>query len=210
MLISEEIFTYLHTIKPANHIILFYDTLESKRKILTSFLADGAEKGRGLIYICADETPDQVRSGLRANDFDVDSAEGTGSLLIRNYDQWYIDQGKAEPFKIINRWKKAYQGFHEREMGMRVMGEVSCFFEQGLVRELLRYEYALHRILDIPMEAICAYNVQTIVNTGYTEMIMPLVRAHGGAIFTSQSGSMIMEPENVEDDDIEKLLDIKI
>jgi hypothetical protein len=210
MLISEELSTYIRAIKPANHIILFYDTLESKRKILASFLADGTEKGRGMICVCADETPDQVRNGLRANGFDVDSAEETGNLLIRSYDGWYIDQGKAEPFKIINRWKEAYQDFHERGMGMRITGEVSCFFEQGLVRELLRYEYALHRILDIPMEAICAYNVQTIVNTGYTEMIMPLVRAHGGAIFTSQSGSMILEPENVEDDDVEKLLDIKI
>lgn len=210
MLISEELSTYIRAIKPANHIILFYDTFESKMKILANFLADGREKGRGMIYICADETPDQVRNGLRVNGFDVDSAEEAGNMLLRSYDGWYIDEGKAEPFKIINRWKEAYRRFNERGMGMRITGEVSCFFEQGLVRELLRYEYALHRILDIPMEAICSYNVQTIVNTGYTEMIMPLIRAHGGAVFTSQSGSMILEPENVEDDDVEKLLEIKI
>ena len=210
MLINEELSTYIRAIKPTNHIILFYDTIESKMKILTRFLAEGNAKGRGMIYVCADEPPFQVRKGLRANGFDVDSADEAGNFQLISYERWYIDEGKAEPFKIINRWKEAYRGFNERDMGMRVTGEVSCFFKQGLVRELLRYEYALHRILDIPMEALCAYNVQTIVNTGYTELIMPLVRAHGGAIFASQSGSMILEPENVEDEDVEKLLDIKI
>jgi len=52
--------------------------------------------------------------------------------------------------------------------------------------------------------------VNTIVETGYSEVIMPLVRAHGWAIFTGPGGSMMYEPENVEDYDIEKLLRIKI
>jgi len=210
MLLNEQLSTYIRTIEPANHIIFFYDTIESKMSFLTKFLADGLMKERGLIYVCSDESPNEVRKGLRANGLDVDTAEEAGQLLVKSYEGWYIEEGKAEPFKILNRWKEAQRRFNERGMGMRVTGEVSCFFEHGLVRELLRYEYALHRILDTPMEAICAYNVQTIVNTGYTEMIMPLVRAHGGAVFASQSGIMIMQPENVEDDEVEKLLDIKI
>jgi len=39
---------------------------------------------------------------------------------------------------------------------------------------------------------------------------MPLVRAHGWAIFTDKDKSMVYEPENVEDYDIEKLLHIKL
>ncbi len=60
------------------------------------------------------------------------------------------------------------------------------------------------------MEAVCAYNVNTIVDTGYSEVIMPLVRAHGKAVFTGPSGSIIYEPEKVEEKDIEKLLKIRI
>ena len=97
-----------------------------------------------------------------------------------------------------------------RGLGLRVTGETSCFFKEGKVRDLLRYEYALHRVLSIPMEAICAYSVPAIVNTGYTEMIMPLIRAHGGAIFTAGGGTMIVEPEEVEKTDVEELLRIEI
>lgn len=60
------------------------------------------------------------------------------------------------------------------------------------------------------MDAICAYNLNTIVETGYTDVIMPLVRAHGKAVFTAEGGTMILEPQSVEDTGIERLLDIRI
>ena len=107
--------------------------------------------------------------------------------------------------KIINRWNETYNRFKEKGLGMRVAGETSCFFNQNKVRELLRYEYALHRVISNPIEVLCAYNIQTIVKTGYTDMIMPLVRAHGKAIFTAHGGSVVLEPEAVEDTDVEKL-----
>jgi len=210
MLQAKEIESYIYGLEPRDHMILFYDTLEGKRNILHGFLADGLGKKKGLVYICSDESPDQVRSGLESYGVDVGANEEAGRLLIRNYDEWYIENGRAEALKIITHWNEAYNRFSGKGLGMRVTGETSCFFRKNMVRELLRYEYALHKILTIPMEAICAYDLQTIVDTGYKDMIMPLVRAHGKAIFASQVGSMILEPENVEDTDIEKLLEIKI
>jgi len=41
-------------------------------------------------------------------------------------------------------------------------------------------------------------------------VIMPVIRAHGKAIFVSDNGTIIIEPEEVEVTDIEKLLDIEI
>lgn len=93
--------------------------------------------------------------------------------------------GQAESIKIITHWNEAYNRFSGRGLGIWVTGETSCFFRKNMVRELLRYEYALHKILAILMEAICAYDLMTIVDTGYKDMIMPLVRAHGKAIFAS-------------------------
>ncbi len=210
MLLAKEVESYIHGLEPREHAILFYDTLESKRNILYRFIIDGLDKKRGTVYICSDESPDQVRDGLESFGVDVGANERAGNLLILNYDQWYIENGRAEALRIITHWNEAYHRFSGRGLGMRVTGETSCFFKHNMVRELMRYEYALHKILIIPMEAICAYNLQTIVNTGYTDMIMPLVRAHQKVIFTAQGGSMILEPEKVEDTDIEKLLEIKI
>jgi hypothetical protein len=210
MLISKELETFFQDIEPYNHFILFYDTQESKRNILFRFLADGLKNGRGAVYICSDEGPEKVLKNMESFGIDVETQAEAGMLLIRNFDEWYIEKGRVEPIRIITRWNNAFDQFSGRGLGMRVVGETSCFFRQGLVRELMRYEYALHKVLTIPMEAICAYNLKTIVDTGHTDMIMPFIRAHGKAIFTTEGGSMIFEPEKIEDTDVEKLLDIEI
>jgi len=46
--------------------------------------------------------------------------------------------------------------------------------------------------------------------TGYEDVIMPLIRAHGKDLFLAHGGSIVIEPQEVEDTDVEKLLDVKI
>jgi hypothetical protein len=210
MLLEKELETFFDGMKPSDHALLFYDSQESKHRILYNYLKDGLEKGKGIVYICSEEKPGQIRRGLRGFGIDVEPNERSGNLLIKNFDEWYIEDGRVEILKIINHWNETYNRFNEKGLGMRVAGETSCFFQQNKVRELLRYEYALHRVVSTPIEVLCAYNIQTIIKTGYIDMIMPLVRAHGKAIFTSREGSVVIEPETVEDTDVEKLLEIEI
>jgi len=210
MLVSDEIDEFIHNMEPTNHIILFYDSPESKRRILNTYIGDGLENEKGALYVCSEESPDQIRKGFAASGIDVEENEESGKLIIKYYDPFYIENDQVDPLKILNGWKEVLAGMNEIGLGLRGTGEMSCFFKHEKVRELMRYEYALHRVLKIPLEAICAYHVPTVVNTGYTDMIMPLIRAHGGAIFTTESGTMIVEPDSIEDYEVERLLDIKI
>jgi hypothetical protein len=210
MLISEEVSKFIHNMEPTNHVILFYDSKESKRRILNTYIVDGLENEKGALYVCSEETPDQIRKGFTSSGIDVEENESSGRLMIKYYDPFYIENGQVDPLKVINKWHGILEGMNEKGLGLRGTGEMSCFFRHEKVRALMKYEYALHRVLPIQMEAICAYHVPTVVNTGYTDMIMPLIRAHGGAIFTTESGTMIVEPEAIEDYEVERLLDIKI
>jgi hypothetical protein len=210
MLVSEEITKYIHNMEPTNHVILFHDSLESKRKILNAYIFDGLKNRKGVLYVCSEETPIQIRDSLKSFGIDVEENISKGRLLIKSYDPFYIDNGDVDPLRIINQWQEIYEEMKKKGLGLRVTGETSCFYNEGKVRDLMRYEYALHRVLPIPMEAICTYSVPTIVNTGYTDTIMPLIRAHGGAIFITSSGTMIVEPDTIEDYEVERLLDIKI
>jgi hypothetical protein len=210
MLSTDEMDSLIQGIDTTDHVLLFYDTQESKLRILYSYLAEGLKKGKGIMYIRTEETPQDVYTGLASHGIDVEPNLASGSILTPSYDEFYIVDGKAETLKILNRWHETSSYFQSKGLGLRATGEVSCFFKEGKVRELLRYEYALHKVLYIPMDAICAYNLKTIVETGYTDVIMPLVRAHGKAVFTAEGGTMVLEPENVEDTDIERLLEIKI
>jgi len=210
MLLREEVTQFIHNMKPTNHIILFYDSSESKRRILNTYIADGLENKKGALYVCTEETPNEIRTSLEAYGIDVKESEDSGKLMIKYYDPFYIENNEVNPIKIINKWQEIFSEMNKRGLGLRGTGEMSCFFKHEKIRELMRYEYALHKVLPIPIEAICAYYVPIVVNTGYTDMIMPLIRAHGGAIFTTEKGTMIVEPDSIEDYDVEKLLDITI
>ncbi len=210
MLVREEAVHFVESMKPTDHVIFFYDTVESKCRILFGFLQNGLANSKGAAYVCSEESPEQIRSRMESYGIEVKETEKEGKLIIRNYDGWYIENGEVEYLKILASWRDIHDEFQKRGFGLRGAGEMACFFKNNKVKELLRYEYALHRVLDIPVEAICAYNVNTIVETGYTEIMMPLIRAHGWAVFTGPGGEMIYQSENVEDYDIENLLGIEI
>ncbi|MBL7079678.1 MEDS domain-containing protein [Candidatus Bathyarchaeota archaeon] len=207
--LSNGVLKFIGRTKPRDHNIFFYDSLESKHLLLSQYLNKSLENNNAAIYICSAETPDQIRDALKYL-MPVDDREKEGRLQIKSYDGWYFEDGRADAMRIIGKWKSAYEGYTMRGMGLRVSGDTTCFFVNDMVRDLMRYEYALHRFLDFPFEALCAYNIKTIVDTGYTEVIMPLMRAHGNALFLSHGGSVILEPEDTEDTDIEELLNIEI
>ncbi len=209
-MISTEVDNFIHDIDTTDHVLLFYDTQESKRRILYRYLAEGLKQGKGIVFVHSEETPQGIHEGLAGHGIDVEPNLASGSILTPRYDEFYIVDGEAEALRILNKWHETISVFQSKGLGLRAAGEVSCFFREGKVRELLRYEYALHKVLSIPMDAICAYNLKTIVETGHTDVIMPIVRAHGKAIFTAEGGTMVLEPENVEEKDIERLLEIKL
>jgi len=210
MLISENIHEFLKNIKPYQHVGLFYDSQEAKRSILFDYLSEGLNDGKGIVYISYEENMDDIKHKMTTFGIDVEPNEKAGNIVLKTSDEWYMPDGKVDPLRIINQWNGLYSNFKEKGLGMRVTGEVSGFFENNKVQDLLKYEYALHKILKIPMEAICSYNINTIVAKGHSEMIMPLVRAHGMAIFTAKGDQMIMEPDKTEVSDIENLLKIDI
>ena len=201
---------FLKTIKPTHHYCLFYDSSESKHKVVYSYLADGINNSKGLIYICYDETKEEIQKGLESVGIDVEPNLRSRNIKLVNSEDFYMHNNRVEVLEILNKLKIMHEEFEARGLNARIVGEVNGFFDSGYVRELLRYEYSLHRFLDMPMDAICAYNINTIVRTGYSDIIMPIVRAHGKAIFSAQGGIMVLEPDNIEDSDIEELLNIRI
>jgi hypothetical protein len=210
MLSTEEVDRFIQGVDTTDHVLLFYDSQESKRRILFSYLAEGLKKGKGIVYIRAEETLRDIHEGLTSQGIDVEPNLASGSILTPRYDEFYIINGEFEALRMLNKWHETNRYFQSKGLGLRATGEMSPFFKENKVRELLRYEYALHKVFSVPMDAICAFNLKTIVETGYTDVIMPLVRAHGKAVFTAEGGTVVLEPENVEDTDIERLLEIKI
>ena len=82
--------------------------------------------------------------------------------------------------------------------GFRVTGEMACFFERNLLNELLDYERELHRVLDIPMTAICAYDSKVLVSReDWFNVLIELLNTHSTAIMLGPEGVGAVSPKNI-------------
>ncbi len=138
------------------------------------------------MYVASDENPSQIREAMKRFGIRVGEHEETGALHIFGYEEVYILDGKFSTSMTINLWNKLYkEALKNGFKGLRITGEMACFFKHNLIQELIEYEKALHRVLDIPIIAICAYNANMLNKTDdpinlYTE----LARKHATVLFT--------------------------
>lgn len=189
---KNKILGFVRQMQARDHAVMFYSNAEGKRLALFTFLRAGLDHGEAAAYIAGDETREQIREAMRRFGIDVDRLEESGALRVIDYRDWYIIEGKCDIAKTLQLWKGlcdevVAKGFK----GLRVAGETACFFRNGMVKELLEYEKSLHRVLELPMSAICAYDIGSTVQNVNGELYLHLIRAHSTVIFTDSESGVI-------------------
>ncbi|MFB0514942.1 MAG: MEDS domain-containing protein, partial [Candidatus Bathyarchaeia archaeon] len=159
---------------------------DAKHSVLFNYLKVGLENGEAGVYVASDENPSQIREAMKRFGVNVEKYEKTGALQVFGYEDIYIRDGKFNVNTTINLWNKLYnEALTKGFKGCRVTGEMACFFEHNLVQELVEYERALHRVLDIPIIAICAYNANMLIKASNPmDLYNELLKAHGTVLFT--------------------------
>ena len=184
---------FLSDFKKGTHAVLFYDTPENKREVLFNHLKYGHEGNEGLAYVCSEENPHQIRGEMMTFGLDADNMRSRNRLEKNNYDSVYIEDGEVNIPKIAGKFKDLAESYAASGLnGLRAAAEMSCFFQYHKEKELMSYEYALHRRLSMPAEGICAYNVRELTERNQLGLVMDLVRAHDPVIFTGPVGSLIL------------------
>ena len=189
---DDKLMRILKHLKPRDHVILIYESREAKRNTLFSYVNKGLKKGEAAMYICSEETPDEIRSAMNQFGIDVEKYEEQGALGILPYTEMYIKDGVFNLDEVMAIWTKTYDEAISRGFdGMRVTGEMSCFINHNLVEELIEYEHALHTVLDIPMMAICAYNSEALTKVeNPIDVYSELVKAHAKVLFAGKDKSI--------------------
>lgn len=184
--VPEKVIRFMKQLRPTNHLIFVYDSPEAKYNVLFNYLKAGLDVGEAGVYVASDENPSQIRAAMQQFGIPVEEHEKTGALHIFGHEDIYIIDGKFSTTTTINTWNKLYnEALKKGFKGLRVTGEVACFFKHNLIRELIEYEKTLHRVLDIPMVAICAYNASQINKSkDAANLYGELARAHGTVLFT--------------------------
>ncbi len=185
---SEKLNRILERLKPRDHVVFFYDSIEAKHTTLFDYISQGLQQGQAAAYVCSEETPSEIKKAMKAYGIDVERYEQTGALSILNYTDVYIANGRFSLVDTMTSWEAFYDNAISHGFkGLRVTGEMSCFFKHSLVDELIEYEKALHTILDIPMTAICAYNSEILAEVERPiDVYSELVKAHGKVLFAGK------------------------
>jgi len=189
---KDEILQFVRQMKPRGHVIMFHSRIEDKHQVLFTYLKAGLDQGEAAAYIASEETADDVRQAMRRFGFDVDELERRGALRVIDYRGWYIIGGQFSVAETLARWRRlcdevVAEGFK----GLRVTGETACFFREGMVSELVEYEQALHRALELPMSAICAYDSEVVANERGGELYLDLIKAHSNVIIVGPEGGVV-------------------
>lgn len=184
--VPEKVTRFMEQLRPTNHLIFVYDSPEAKYNVLFNYLKVGLDNGEAGVYVATDENPSQIREAMKRFGINVEKYEKTGALQIFGYEDVYIIDGKFSMTTTMNLWKKLYnEALQQGFKGLRVTGEMACFFKHNLIEELMEYEKALHTVLDIPMIAICAYNANMLNRSNDPiNLYSELARAHATVLFT--------------------------
>jgi hypothetical protein len=183
----DAIISFLRSMKPRDHVIFLHTGPEDKHFVLFTYLKAGLERGEVAAYVASQETPQQVKRGMQEYGIDVRRYEASGALRVIDYRGWYIISGGFDPSRTLGLWKSLLDESMKRGFkGLRVTGEMSCFFDNEIVEDLMEYENSLHRELTIPMMAICAYDKalfeRQVGNHNPVDVLLGLLAAHSTAI----------------------------
>lgn len=204
-MISHDVRKELDGMPPGTHAVLVYDTEERKQDALFTHLKVG-DRYDDLIYVCSEETPTEAEAAMRRFGFEVDERKRERSLEVKNYDEVYIINGKVNSRAIIKSFSDRTYDDIQRGYGMRASAEMSCFFDQRKVRQLVKYENDLHRRFSFPAMGLCGYSLVKMVNSGNLEVFWPIIYAHALVVMTGPNGSFALKPEEIDTRDVEKTM----
>lgn len=183
---NQKLINIINTLQPSEHIILVFRSMEAKHDVLCNYLKIGLENGEAVVYITSDNNHNPIKDVLKRFGIDVEKNQKTGALVILGYDEFYIFDGKFDISTTKRLLRQIYDDVMEKGFkGCRVFGEMSCFFNYGLDHKLIEYERSLHRIFDIPIIGLCAYNADDFDKPDSSlELYNNLLNAHSTVLFT--------------------------
>jgi sugar-specific transcriptional regulator TrmB len=189
--VAEKLLHVLEDLRPTNHTIILYETPEAKYNVLFNYVRLGLENGEAAAYISS-ESPSQIRDAMKRFGIDVEKYEKTGALHILEHNDFYIIDGKFDPAITLALLSKMYDealtnGFKR----YRIAGEMEYFLEHKLIKELLEYERAAHRVFDIPIIGVCAYDANMVLEASNPmDLYNELLKAHGTVLFSGLSNEL--------------------
>jgi hypothetical protein len=117
----------IRTIPYGVHMCNFYRTREELAEALVPFFLAGLGANERCIWITAEPLKATLaRASLEQAGFDVGAHLRDGSLILRDYDDWYAEAGSLKGNEVVELWLEQEQrALAQGYAGLRITGNVT-------------------------------------------------------------------------------------
>ena len=172
------------------HMCSFYNTRDELITALVPFFAAGLRRNERCIWITAAplRAVDAIAE-LEKVDPGVRAAIASGSLVVRDYEDWYAEAGALRGNQVVDLWlaeeQRALAGGYS---GLRITGNVTFLRSEDWAlfmeyEELVNKAFQGRRIV-----TLCTYHYDSC---GAAE-VLDVVRRHNGALERPDAGWQIL------------------
>jgi hypothetical protein len=173
-----------------DHSMHTYSSPEDKIKDAIKFLKIGIKNNqKTLILLDKNIQESYLKAQMDLHDLDTSKLQDNGLLKVIYSEEYYLSFNQKDNNKI-NTVTVDNEKIHEKcanlvdqainkegKKGLRIFAMMDCFFEYGLVDELLEYECGLSPKFNKPQLGICAYNNKHISQLS-KDQIRKLILTH--------------------------------
>ena len=193
--------------KSSSHILAIYPNSQEKLNAAFRFLKDGLLNNEAILLITDEITKEEAiaRMEKEFSEFAVLNLLEKGVIIILSTAQWYFINDSFDGNRTQIRWKKAVEESllllsnfltensskkEERAIGLRAFGDTKSFFNKdkslhsdkkntfSFVDKLVEYECSLEKRFPFPLNVICAYEEEDIVQLK-DQQLKSLIEHHG-------------------------------
>ncbi len=186
---EEDTLRALKRLKPRDHAIFFYDTLELKHKVLFEYIKSVLDRGEAIGYIYSEENESDIINTLRETGVNVDASRNSSALMLIQYQKVYLNDGMFNAQNVLDCWKQLHSD--ARSAGFerfQVITEMAYFTTKDLIEGLLTFERSLHHTIETPIVSVCAYNASLLGQMGNPiNLFYELAKVHGTLLYAEDA-----------------------
>jgi hypothetical protein len=172
------------------HMCHFYNGPADLAEALVPYFAAGLRNHERCLWITAQPLDaEAAKQALRAAGLDADAAIREGSLVVRDYSDWYVEGANLKGIDVVNLWlEQERKALADGHAGLRITGNVT-FLTPQTWPEFMQYEALLdqafqgHRIV-----TLCSYRLGTCDATE----VLDVVRRHNCTLDRPDEGWQIL------------------
>lgn len=163
--------------------------------MLMPFFKEGYDRGEKLFHIVDRRLDEDHRCACRNGGIDVESAESSGQLEIRHWEDAYLKDGYFDGERMIRILREVLEANRGKYGMTRLMGNMEWALESAPgVTDIIEYETDLNIVLpEYPDPVVCVYDL----NKHSGSVVMDILRTHpmviiGGVL---QENPLFVPPE---------------